>query len=322
MEPIKGKKDEGQPSNYFYGVDVTNRKAVEQEYARLKHRHRVITIVALVTMAILALIVVDFCKVNYLKMKPMFSVHQKVRNGTLYKGIGYNVLYCKSGERYVGFVLYESCHEFDEQTFINSVYEKLIDYGDKKGLIRRSNFAGLEIKSAMFDEELENGGWDYYVEADLLCKGNDQRCFYFKKEFNNPKEISFYIRYDQYNDIQDVFYFKETGNKVNEKIEEYSPKVKEYLLKNGFIDDESNIREFGIEYLADYGKYKLKGTSYAESYLVNINYICYDNSNQCVKPQGDVDIYGDYSNNSFMMSMFLDENGEVSLMGPKAYFDL
>ena len=38
MQPIQGKKDEGQPSNYFYGVDVTNRKAVEKEYARLKKR--------------------------------------------------------------------------------------------------------------------------------------------------------------------------------------------------------------------------------------------------------------------------------------------
>ena len=56
MQPIQGKKDEGQPSNYFYGVDVTNRKAVEQEYQRLKRKHYVITVIALAVIAFLGFI--------------------------------------------------------------------------------------------------------------------------------------------------------------------------------------------------------------------------------------------------------------------------
>jgi hypothetical protein len=321
MQPIQGKKDEGQPSNYFYGVDVTNRKAVEKEYARLKRRHRIITIVALAVIAFLGLIVFDFVKVTYLGTKPLFSIRKKVENGTLYKGIGYNVLYCKSGDRYVGYVLYDSCLEFDEKTFIDSVYEKLVKYGDDKNIIKRDSYESLKITNAIFDEELEDGGWDYFVEADLTCKGNN-RCFYFKKEFNDPSKIYFYIRYDQYNDITDVFTFKSTGAHVAEMKENYTPKIKEYFKENGIIEDEENIRDFRIEFSKNYGKYKFRGTSYAEAYLVEINYLCQDNSNTCVKPLDDVDLDGDYSNHMFMMSMFIDGEDNVALMGPMKYFDL
>jgi len=322
MQPIQGKKDEGQPSNYFYGVDVTNRKAVEKEYARLKKRHRIITIVALAVIAFLGLIVFDFVKVNYLGTRPLFAIRKKVENGTLYKGIGYNVLYCKSGDRYVGYVLYDSCLEFDQKTFIDSVYDKLIKYGDEKNLIKRNNYSSLKITDAIFDEELEDGGWDYYVEAELSCKGSNDRCFYFKKEFYDPSKIYFYIRYDQYNDITDVFTFKSTGAHVDQMKEEYIPKVKEYFKENNIITDEENIRDFKIEFVENYGKYKFRGTSYAESYLVEIKYLCQDNSNECVKPQDDIDLDGDYSNHMFMMSLFIDQYGDVALMGPKEYFDL
>ena len=322
MQPIQGKKDEGQPSNYFYGVDVTNRKAVEQEYQRLKRKHYVITVIALAVIAFLGFIVFDFVKVTKLGTKPLFSIKKKVENGTLYKGIGYNVLYCKSGDRYVGYVLYDSCSEFDQKTFIDSVYEKLMKYGDDNNIVKRDSYSSLEITSAEFDEELADGGWDYYVEADLSCKGLNKRCFYFKKEFNDPSKIYFYIRYDQYNDIQDVFTFKRTGAHTKALEEEYGPKVREYFKTEGIITDDEGIRDFSIHYLDNYGKFKFRGTSYAESYLIEVNYLCYDNSNKCVKPLDDIDLDGDYSNYMFMMAMFIDENGEIALMGPKEYLDL
>ena len=322
MQPIEGRKDEGQPSNYFYGVDVTDKKAVQQEYNRLKRRHTIITIIALGVMAFLGLIVFDFVKVNFFRAKPLFSISKKVENGTLYKGIGYNVLYCKDGERYVGSVLYSSCHGFEEHTFMDTVYEKIIDYGDKNDIIKRNSFEKLELTRALYDGENEDGGWDYYIEANLTCKKGNDRCFYFKKEFYDPTKIGFYVRYDQYNDLQDIFTFKKTGAHIEELKDNYTDKVKNYFKDNGIINDESNVRTFGIEFLDNYGKYKFRGTSYAESYLVEINYLCYDNSNQCVVPQGDIDLDGDYSNYSFMMAMFIDSDDNVALMGPKEYFDL
>ena len=321
MQPINGKKDEGQPSNYFYGVDVTNKKAVRKEYNRLKRRHFLITIISLIAIGALSVIIFDFVKVNFFKARPLFSISKKVENGTLYTGIGYKVLYCKNGERYVGSTLYASCQEFEERTFMNTVYEKIIDYGDKKNLIKRGNYEKLELTSAMFDEELSDGGWDYFIEANLTCKGGNNRCFYFKKEFNDPSKIYFYIRYDQYNDIQDVFTFKRTGAHTKALEEEYGPKVREYFKTEGIITDDEGIRDFSIHYLDNFGKFKFRGTSYAESYLIEVNYLCYDNSNKCVTPLDDIDLDGDYSNYMFMMAMFIDENGEIALMGPKEYLD-
>ena len=322
MQPIEGRKDEGQPSNYFYGVDVTDKKAVQAEYARLKNRHRIITFVALGVMAFLALIVFDFVKVNYFRAKPLFSVSKKVENGKLYQGIGYKVLYCNNGERYVGSTLYSSCHEFEEHTFMETVYEKIIDYGDENGLIKRNNFEKLELTRALYDGENADGGWDYFIEADLTCKKGNDRCFYFKKEFYDPSKIYFYVRYDPYNDLQEIFTFKKDGAHVDELKANYTDKAKEYLKSTGIIADESAVRLFNIAFLDNYGKYKFRGTTYAETYLVEVNYLCYDNSNQCVVPQDDIDLDGDYSNYSFMMSMFIDENDNVALMGPKEYFDL
>ena len=47
MQPIN-KKPVETPENNFYGVDVNNRMAVEQEFTKLQGQHRMVTIVVIV----------------------------------------------------------------------------------------------------------------------------------------------------------------------------------------------------------------------------------------------------------------------------------
>ena len=56
--------------------------------------------------------------------------------------------------------------------------------------------------------------------------------------------------------------------------------------------------------------------------MVEINYMCLDNGNECVHAVDKKDYEGDYSNLIFFASMFVDENGDVKLIGPREYLDL
>ena len=57
-------------------------------------------------------------------------------------------------------------------------------------------------------------------------------------------------------------------------------------------------------------------------YLVQIDYLCTNNSNTCVLPFDKQDAEGDYANLSFLSSMFIDAEGNILLMGPKEYLNL
>ena len=55
--------------------------------------------------------------------------------------------------------------------------------------------------------------------------------------------------------------------------------------------------------------FRYEGITYANSYLVNISYMCKESNNDCVN-------YGNktYNSNSFNMSMFLDSYDNIVLM--------
>jgi len=183
-----------QTKNVFYGVDVNDKQAVEKEYKRLQSQHRKITILVIIVLAFLGVVGFDFYRVNFIGGKPIFAVHKKVDRGTLFSGLGYKVLYCDNGERYIGSVLYKTCEEPDIVTFTHVVYEKLVDYGIKNKIIEMKNLNNLTINSLEKDEENDQGGSDYLLDITYECKDGSSKCFKTDKEFNNHLNKKIYIR--------------------------------------------------------------------------------------------------------------------------------
>ena len=305
--------------NNFYGVDVNDKAAVQKKYNELQAKHKLFTLVVIVIIGVLLFFVGDTLRVIKLGGKPILASSSKVDNGTLFKGIGYQVLYCDNGQRYVGSTLYETCSEVDVKSFKNILYEKVINYSrDKKNIT--NDFKTLTFNEVVFDEENDEGGSDYYIEATVECnRGNN--CFKTKKEFSDPLNISFIARLNKYNEIYDLTYFKTSGAHYNDLIDNYKEKVKKYLVDNNQMKEEL-VRDFDIKLLEDNGQYKFRGTLYSGSYLIQISYLCNNESNDCIKALDDKDEEGDYSNLSFRASMFIDSDDNVSLIGPKEYFDL
>lgn len=324
MDPKKDfklvRKYEGeQPSNYFYGVDVTNHKAVEKEYNRLKKRHTFITMMVIVLIGVLGLIFFDFYRVNSVGGKPIFAVSKKVENGRLFSGIGYKVLYCDSGERYVGSNLYYDCSGVTVDSFNTFIKSVLLDYAEENGNLDRNNLKSFEVIDAVFDEELEDSK-DYFITVSFTCNSGDN-CFKTGKEYYSTDKASLYVSLNVYNEVVGIKTFKETGSVYDNLVLDYTEKVKQYLITNNKFDEE-HVRSFSINLMENHGKYTFRGNTYADSYLIQINYLCSDEGNLCVMPEDDVDIDGDYANFSFLQSMFLDENGEVQLIGAKEYLNL
>ena len=318
---IIDKKPMETPENVFYGIDVNNKVAVEKEFYRLKKQHRNVTIVVIVALLILGIFVFDFFRVNYFDAKPILAIEKKVKKGTLFTGLGYNVLYCKNGERYVGSVLYKTCEEPDMIEFSNLIYEKVVDYAVDKKILDKSNLKEFNFVTLTFDENNDKGGSDYLVNITYQCKNDSVTCFKTKKEFFSTENVNLYIRINKYNEVYDIIPFKTTGAYYKSLVESFTESAKLYLIENEKLD-EVNLRSFKIKLTENYGKMKFRGTVYADSYLIEINYMCVDNGNECVKAVDKKDYEGDYSNLVFYASMFIDEEGNVSLIGPREYFDL
>lgn len=309
-----------QTKNVFYGVDVTDKQAVEKEYKRLQRQHRRITILVIIVLAILGFIGLDFYRVNYVGGKPIFAISEKVEKGTLFKGLGYNVLYCENGERYIGSVLYKTCEDIDS-SFTHIVYEKLIDYGIKSKIIDMNNLNKLEIINLEKDSDNEKDGSDYLLDITYDCKDGSSKCFKTGKEFNDLQNVKIYVSINRYNEIYQVLTFKNSGVYYDYLVELYTDKVKEYLKENQLLDEE-DLAYFRLSFASNNGKYKFRGTTYADSYLIAINYSCNSDSDQCIKPFDKKDIDGDYANLVFYASLMLDSDGEVSLIGPREYLEL
>lgn len=319
MQPIDGKQIET-PENKFYGVDVNNRMAVEQEFQRLRKRHRTVTILVILALIVLGFFVFDYIRVTEMGGKPYIALKEKVEDGTKYKGIGYEVLYCSNGERYVGPAVFKKCTQENETTINNLVYKKFVDYLTKEKMLDKKKLDKLEFNLVEVDEKNELGGSDYHVNLKYSCK-KGKKCLILTKEYYSNDNVDLYIRFDNYNEVDSILYFKDSGVHYNNLVSLYTEKLKEYLLANEKIDEE-NLRQFELSLVENHGKYKFRSVTYAESYLVKITYLCNDNSNTCVHALDDNDLDGDFTNLMFYGSMFLDSENNVLLFGPKEYFDL
>lgn len=319
MLPIN-KKPMEVPENKFYGVDVNNKDAVEKEFKKLKRRHQLVTIVVIITLLVLGFFVCDYIRVTELGGKPLFVISEKVEEGTKFKGLGYEVLYCNNGERYVGPIVYKKCADDGATTVDNFVYKKFVDYAVKTKMLNKDNLDTLEFNLVEYDGANEEDGGDYHINLKYTCNnGND--CLKLVKEYDNQDNINLYLRLNKFNEVYDIAYFKKSGKYYDSLVELYTANLKTYLIANDKMD-EVNVRSFEIELEANHGKYKFRDNVYSDSYLVRVKYMCHDNGNSCVKPLDDMDLDGDFANLTFYGSMFLDSEGNVLLFGPKEYFDL
>ena len=316
VDPNKRKTN---TENKFYGVDVNDKEAVQKKYNELQAKHKLFTLVVIIVIGVLLFFVGDTIRVMKVGGKPILATSSKVENGTLFQGLGYQVLYCNNGQRYVGATIYATCSEVDVKSFKNVLYERVVDYGRKKKMIT-NDFKTLIIQEIAFDEENDKGGSDYYIKATIECDKGDS-CFKTKKEFSDPLNIDFIARIDKYNEIYEIVYFKTTGAHYENLVANYKDKVKKYLIDNNQMKADL-VRDYSIRLLEDHGQYKFRGTVYSGSYLINIDYFCNNESNDCITALDDEDKEGDYTNLSFMASMFLDVDDNVVLIGPKEYFDL
>ena len=319
MQPIN-KKPMETPENNFYGVDVNNKQAVEAEFDKLKKRHKVVTIVVIVSLLVLGFFIYDYIRVTELGGKPIFVIEEKVEEGTKFKGLGYEVLYCNNGERYVGPTVFKKCTDEGTTTIDNFVYKKFVDYVVETKMLDKNNLDTLEFNLVEYDGSNEKEGGDYHINLKYTCK-NDKKCLKLTKEYDNQDNINLYLRLNKYNEVYEIAYFKNSGKYYDSLVELYTTNLKTYLIENGKMD-EANVRSFELELDDNYGMYKFRGTTYSDSYMVKITYMCLDNGNTCVHALDDNDLDGDYTNLMFYGSMFLDSEGKVLLFGPKEYFDL
>lgn len=314
-------KKNTETKNVFYGVDVNDKEAVQKEYARLQRQHRLITLLAIVVLGVLAVVFFDFYRVNYIGGKPIFAVSKKVEKGTLFSGIGYKVLYCENGERYVGSVLYKSCNDTDTQTFITLIQEKLIKYAEDNKILDRDNLVSLTINEIERDSENEEEGFDYLIDVSYECKDGTDRCFKSGKEFPNTKNNKMYVKINRYNEVYELLTFKDSGAYAEKLNQEFSQKARDYYIANNLMTDE-NVHSFEIKIVSNNGKYKFRGTEYADSYLVAVTYLCNDNGNTCVEAFDKEDQDNDYSNLTYYATMLLDQENNIMLIGPKEYLEI
>ena len=109
MEYVKPKVHD--ETNYYNGIDLNNKEAVKKEFAKRKATHTFFTLILIAVFIGLGVVAFDFFRVYQMGQKPFFAVKKAVEGGSLYKGIGYEVLYCENGERHLGAVLYKTCED-------------------------------------------------------------------------------------------------------------------------------------------------------------------------------------------------------------------
>lgn len=297
--------------NYTYGVNTNDRDAVIKAYKKAKRKHILITLLSFLVIGILLCFVVDFVRVNFMDKKPILAIKEKVDYGTLYKGIGYKALYCDNGDTYKGIIDGKSCSDdFSSNSFKDVFYRNFITYVKDNKLLDETNLVKLEITSITFDEYNDKGGSDYLIDFNYMCIDGTSSCFKKLKETENQLNVRLYVSVNSSNKVYDVKTFKNTGEYYNQLKKEYALKVKDYYINNGKISAD-RLRLFNVELLRNYGLFKYEGIWYADSYIININYFCSDNSNDCVIRE---DIGGENSNLSFDMVMLLDSSNNVSLV--------
>lgn len=296
------------PSNYIYGVDTNNRQAVEKQYKKLKRRHRIVTIITIIIVGVLAFLIYDFSRVNFMDKKPFLGIKEKVDGGYIYKGIGYKAMYCDNGDIYKTYLEGKSCtiQEVDN-SYKGIVLRKFKKYLVDNKYLDEKNLKSLEIDNLIYDEDNDNGGGDYLVDVKLQCNDGGHSCMNIFKETSNQNEVKLFIRLNRENDVYDVRAFKTTGKQYNLLKEEYTRKLKQYMIDNNLLV-EDNLRLFEVELLNNYGRYRFDNVMYEDAYTISIEYLCNDNSNTCVSR---FDNSLEYSNLYLEAAMFINESNEV-----------
>lgn len=318
---IIDKKPADVTENMFYGVNIQDKQAVENEFLRLKKIHRNVTIVTVILLAILSVFIVDFCRVNFFDAKPLLAISKKVDKGTLFTGLGYQVLYCTNGDKYIGSVQFKTCGDVNSVDTSNFVYEQLMNYAREEKLLDEKKLDKVIINSVIVDGVNDEDGSDYLVNLSYQCKDDSVTCFKTPMEYYDTNNVNLYVRFNKYNEVYDIIHFKDNGVYYDTLVTEYTEKIKTYLIENGMYDEE-NIRNFKLTIVDNSGKYKFRNVTYADSYLIQIDYLCVDNSNTCVKAVDNKDNEGDYANLSFYASMFVDSERNIALVGPREYLEL
>ena len=296
------------PSNYIYGVDTNNKDEVLKAYKRLKRRHILFTILSFVVICGLGFLTYDFLRVNMWDKKPILGIKKKVEGGYVYKGIGYNAMYCDNGDIYKVNVDKQSCTgSEDDKTYKGILLKNFKIYLRENKFIDQDNLKSIEFKNITYDEDNEHDGVDYLVDIHLECNDGSASCMKVFKEVPNQNDVKLYLVLDRANEVVDVKTFKASGEYYKTIKEDYTEKVKKYMIANGMIDEE-NLRYFTVELFGNRGRYKFEDVIYADSYLISIDYFCHDNSNTCVQR---FDNSLEFSNLTFDAAMFLNDDNEV-----------
>ena len=313
---IIDKKPYETPPNIFYGVDVTDKKAVKKKYLQLKFKHFVITIFVLVLLGIFGVFIFDMLRVNFFNKHPLIYKTEAVDGGVLYKGVGYSKLYCDNGEVYNYLNGNNKCLN-KNRTFNQALYSAFKVYIINKKIIDNNELKVLKLSNITFDGANDKGGSDYMVDVTYSCfDEKSSKCFKELKKQKDPFTYKLFIVLNRENHVEEVKTFKDSGEYYNKLVADYTEKVRQYLLDKGLLDAE-NLRSFEVSLSSNHGKIKYKDVEYADSYLININCYCNDNTLNCLNNKELVD-NTNYTN--FEIAMLLDDNNNVGSLVNKAIF--
>ena len=296
-------------ANYFYGVNVNDKRLVKKEYDKLKSQHQKFNILVTIFIALLIIPLGDFILVNFLNFKPVLAIKETVDNGVLYHGIGYNVYICNDGQRYNGSYNNRCTNEF-ANNFISTIHDSLVEYfKDKK--ITNKNFEDIDIKNISFDENISKKENDYYINISFKCKKN-RICYKEIRPTDDPYNIDLYIRINKYNKISSIINFKTSGIRYNQLIEEFKIKMINYYEGRNILDSQK-LRNLTLYIQNNYGKLEYNNEVYSNSYLVNVQYMCKQNNNDCIKYQDEMD----YNNLSFEVVVLTDNENNIRHIASK-----
>jgi len=319
MEYVKPKVHD--ETNYYHGIDLNDKKAVQKEFNKRRATHTFFTMIFIAMFFALGVVAFDAYRAIKLGGKPFFAIKKNVDGGKLYEGIGYEALFCDNGDHYVGAMLYQTCNGTEEPPHFDKVlYDGLIRFAEEHEIIDKANFVSLTINEYVFDEKNDKEGSDYILDLSVVCKDN-KKCFKMDKDFKDPNNFKVILRMDKFSVIYDLVHFKTSGVYYDELLANYKDKIQKYMVDNKYIDEE-NLKSFKVALINNPGKYNLRGVQYTDSYLISISFLCKDSSNKCIRPFDMKDDEGDYSNFYYQASVFIDENDEVVLVGPREYLSL
>ena len=308
------KKWQNDNENIMYGVNVLDHAAVEKKFKQMKKRKRILTLISLLTLAVLGFVIYDFWNVNFNEGMPIVALKDSVEYGTEYTGITYKLIVCEDGKRILNDNKGTKCvksdgSEQDETTTLKDVlYNSLITYLKKEKIINK-DFKNLTINSFEFDSTNDEEGSDYYVDFTYECKNAGSKCFKTLKERTNQNNVLLYVSLNKLNEVVYIDTFKSSGVQYDKLKADYKEKVINYLIEMRKYQSE-NVKSFDIELVANKGKYKYLGVVFEDMYEINIAYTCVDDSNTCVTSLDD----GKGNNLSFNAYMFLNKDNGIELI--------